>query len=81
MDFGQRLAVHLPGQYHFVDLHLSPWHRNNVIEDMALLEIGVHACELDMFCAVFQTAAILDDFFQTDSCPFRRTNSSFAPLP
>ena len=46
---------------------------------MTLLEVRVSAKELDMLAAVFQSAAILDDFLEAHASPAGGSNRAFAP--
>ena len=69
MDFRQRLPVHFPGQHDLVDLDLSPWHRDDVVVDLAFLEVRVYPHKVDMLGTFFESATVFDDLLQTDACP------------
>lgn len=80
MDFGQRLSIHFPSQKDFMGLYFSPRHRNKIVEDLALLEVGVHSDEFDVFATFFQTTTILQHLFETDAGPNCGPNRSLSPL-
>jgi len=61
-------------------LHFAPWNRNDIVEDMAFLDIRMHTHKLDMLRAFCKTSTVFSDLLQADTCPFGGTNSSFAPL-
>lgn len=67
MDARQRLAVHLPGEHDFVNLDFAIGNRYNIVVDVVLLEVGVCAEEFAVLPAVFETAAVFDDFFEADA--------------
>ena len=72
MNFRQRLPVHFPGQDDLVSLDLSPWYRDNVVVDLAFLEVRIDSHEFDMLGAVLKSATVFDDLLQTDARPLCR---------
>lgn len=79
VEFGKRLAVHLPGQQDLVDLDLAPGNGDDVVVHLALLEVGVGAEKLDVHRAVLQTAAVLDHLLERDAGPAGGSDSAFRP--
>ena len=53
---------------------------DDVVVDLAFFEIGVCALEFDVGCAVFEAAAVFEDFFEADACPAGGSYGAFAPL-
>lgn len=54
--------------------------RNDIVVDLALLEVGIDALEFDIGGTFFRTAAILEDLFQTDAGVACCSDSALTPL-
>ena len=79
MDCRKRLAVHLPCEQDFVNLHLANWNRDGVVVHLALLEVRVCAKELEMSALALEATAVLDDLLQGDTGPAGGTDGAFTP--